>query len=193
MNTWFIADTHLEHKNILEFENRPFENIQEMKNKMIDAWNAVVSKTDTVYIIGDFCFGNYRTWIDILDQLKGNITLVKGNHDKSKIIQRVVRDGYLQEIHEVGTIIENNKLFFYLSHFPMEIGERPQMFNISGHIHSEPSKMINQINVGVDSKFMHDYYSISDVPFGTPVPLEYIAGYAETINEQMKAKYVRGV
>ena len=193
MSTWFIADNHLDHKNILAFENRPFENIQEMKSKMIEAWNAVVSKTDTIYIVGDFCFGNHKSWIEALDQLKGNIVLVKGNHDKPKIIQRVMREGYLQEVHEVGTIIEDNKLFFYLSHFPMEIGERPQMFNISGHIHSEPSKMINQINVGVDSKFMRDYYSISDVPFGTPVPLEYITGYAETINEEMKVKYARGV
>jgi len=192
MTIFFIADSHLDHKNILEFENRPFESIDEMKKEMIKAWNAIVSKTDTVYIVGDFCFGNYKSWIEALDQLKGNIILVKGNHDKSKIIQRVMREGYLQEIHEVGTIIENSRLFFYLSHFPMEIGERPQMFNISGHIHSEPSKMINQINVGVDSKFMHDYYSISDVPFGTPVPLEYITGYVETINEEMKAKYIRG-
>lgn len=192
MTTWFIADTHFRHKNVLEFENRPFESLEEMEDKLIKAWNDVVAKTDTVYIVGDFCFANNKEWIEILDQLKGNIILVKGNHDKSKIIKRVQNEGYLSEIFEVGKLIQHEKLFFYVTHFPFEIGERPQYFNISGHIHSKESNLINQLNVGVDSKLMHDYYSISDVPFGTPVPFEYLVGYAETVNLEMREKYVRG-
>lgn len=192
MTTWFIADTHFRHKNILDFENRPFETLEEMEEKMTKAWNDVVAKTDTVYIVGDFCFANNKEWIEILDQLKGNIILVKGNHDKSKIIKRVQNEGYLSEIHEVGKLIQYDKLFFYVTHFPFEIGERPQYFNISGHIHSKESNLINQLNVGVDSKLMHDYYMISDVPFGTPVPFEYLIGYADTVNIEMQEKYVRG-
>lgn len=193
MTEWFIADTHFRHKNILEFENRPFEALEEMEEKMIEAWNKVVAKTDTVYLVGDFCFGNHNEWIEILDKLKGEIVLIKGNHDKSKVIKRVHNEGYLSEIYDVGKLIQHEKLFYYLTHFPLEIGERPQYFNISGHIHNKPNNMINQLNVGVDSKLMEDYYLISDVPFGTPVPFEYLQGYASIVNDEMREKYVRGV
>ena len=82
MKTWFISDLHFSHKNVLEFENRPFETIEEMESKMIEAWNLVVGKHDKVYMLGDFCFGGANKWIEILDQLKGQIALIKGNHDK---------------------------------------------------------------------------------------------------------------
>ena len=192
MTEWFIADTHYRHSNILEFENRPFETLEEMEDTMIEAWNSVVSKTDTVYLVGDFCFGGHQTWIEILDKLKGNVVLIKGNHDKSKVIKRVHNEGYLSEIYDVGKLFQREKMFFYVTHFPFEIGERPQYFNISGHIHNQPSRLINQLNVGVDSKLMHDYYLISDVPFGTPVPFDYLLGMTSVINDEMKAKYVRG-
>ena len=34
-------------------QNRPFENIQEMNQILIQNYNAVVHKNDTVYILGD--------------------------------------------------------------------------------------------------------------------------------------------
>lgn len=192
MTEWFIADTHFRHSNILEFENRPFDGLEEMEEKMIEAWDAVVAKTDTVYLVGDFCFGGHQAWIEILDKLKGNIVLIKGNHDKSKVIKRVHNEGYLQEIYDVGKLFQQEKMFFYVTHFPFEIGERPQYFNISGHIHNQPSRLINQLNVGVDSELMSHYYQLSNKPFGTPVPFEFLLGIASTVNETMREKYVRG-
>ncbi|MFJ7982398.1 metallophosphoesterase [Lysinibacillus xylanilyticus] len=191
--TWFIADTHFDHKNILEFENRPFSNVDEMKSKMIDAWNAVVGKNDIVYVIGDFCFGGYKAWIETLDQLKGKIILVKGNHDKSKIIYRVLREGFLSDIHDVGVLLREDKYSLNLTHYPLEIGERPFNFNISGHIHSQPNKMINQLNVGVDSSLMKDYYEGHSLPFGTPIPLDEIMLIAHFKNQKMEESYVRGM
>lgn len=188
-NIWFISDTHFRHKNILEFENRPFKSIEEMEAAMIDAWNNVVKKIDTVYLLGDFCFGNHKAWLEILDYLKGNIVLIKGNHDKSKIIKRMLNEGLLKEIHEVGTILKVDKYILNLTHYPLEIGERPFNFNISGHIHHKHNTYINQINVGVDSPFMHEYYKKQNVPFGTPVSLEYLIDKIEIINKQILEIY----
>lgn len=179
---WFIADTHHHHKNILEFEDRPFDTLEEMTEKMIDAWNAVVGKNDTVYLVGDFSFGKVQEWTKLLDSLKGDIVLIKGNHDKSKIIERVLREGYLKELHMVGELLKVDKYYLNLSHYPMEIGARPFIFSVHGHIHNQPSNYLNQINVGVDSGFMHKYYRTENVPFGTPVHLEYIMGQLEKIN-----------
>ena len=199
-NIWFVADTHFHHKNILDFEDRPFENVDEMEEKMIEAWNSVVGKNDTVYVVGDFCFGGHKEWIRILDQLKGKVILIKGNHDKTKIVNRVINDGYLDTFHEVGTIILHDKLAFHLTHYPLELGDRPNYFNISGHIHSKNNSQICQINVGVDSEFMRDYYKHGGtdnnglpLSFGTPVSLEYVTKYAHDVNDILQKQYVRGM
>lgn len=184
-NTWFISDQHFMHKNVLEFEERPFQTIEEMQIKMIEAWNSVVGKHDTVFVVGDFCFAKHLVWKDILGQLKGNVTLIKGNHDKTKVIDRVKEDGFLEEIYTVGHLLKVDKYYLNLSHYPMEIGMRPFLFSIHGHIHNQPSSYINQINVGVDSKFMGKYYRYNNVPFGTPVPLEHLMKEIESINEFM--------
>jgi calcineurin-like phosphoesterase family protein len=50
---FYIADLHFGHWNIVRYDNRPFESIEEMDNALIRNWNNVVSDEDTVYILGD--------------------------------------------------------------------------------------------------------------------------------------------
>ena len=56
MKTFFIADTHFGHKNIIKYCNRPFANIEEMNETLIENWNKAVSAEDAVYILGDFAY-----------------------------------------------------------------------------------------------------------------------------------------
>ena len=51
---YYISDLHIGHENILRFDNRPFADVNEMNNKLIENWNARVCSDDTVYILGDF-------------------------------------------------------------------------------------------------------------------------------------------
>ena len=51
---YYISDLHLGHTNVIKFDKRPFSNIEEMENKIIENWNSRVTKQDTVYILGDF-------------------------------------------------------------------------------------------------------------------------------------------
>ena len=44
--TWFTADHHFGHRNVIRFCNRPFETVEEMDRTMIDNWNAVVRPDD---------------------------------------------------------------------------------------------------------------------------------------------------
>ena len=40
---FYIADLHLGHSNIIRLSKRPFNNVAEMDNALIDNWNKVVS------------------------------------------------------------------------------------------------------------------------------------------------------
>ena len=82
MSVYFIADTHFGHKNIIEYENRPFGNVEEMDKVLIKNWNNTVSKADTVFMLGDFSFYGKEKTMNICQSLNGKKILVMGNHDK---------------------------------------------------------------------------------------------------------------
>lgn len=83
---FFTSDCHFDHANIIKYCSRPFESADEMNRQLILNWNKVVQWDDTVFILGDFCFGQKTRWEKILPQLNGNKYLILGNHDKLKYI-----------------------------------------------------------------------------------------------------------
>lgn len=166
MTTYFTSDTHYHHKNILNFEDRNYESVEEMTNDMIQKWNEQVSKEDLIYHLGDLCLGNLEHAVGVLKRLKGKIILIKGNHDFSNHYKKINQMGLLHEYHEVGITLKYNKQQMWLTHYPFEIGLRPRKWSIHGHIHSNESTWDNQINVGVDSPhFKHK-------PFGELITID---------------------
>ena len=76
MNNIFItSDLHLGHANIIGYCNRPFHNVDEMDNKIINNWNSIIDKGDTVYFLGDFCMGGVDTIRNYVQQLNGKIII----------------------------------------------------------------------------------------------------------------------
>jgi len=61
---------HLGHRGIIKMQKRPFENVQEMNQILIQNYNAVVNKKDTVYILGDI---SHHLPIDEANQLIGKL------------------------------------------------------------------------------------------------------------------------
>lgn len=187
MTFFLTSDTHFHHKNILDFEDRPFETIDEMKDGIVKAWNSVVKKNDTVYHLGDFSFGKPSEWIEVLDQLKGNFILIDGNHDKDKVIKRVMNEGYISERHEVGTIIKVDGMKLHLTHYPLDVGIRTNLFSVHGHIHSLSYGKLNNLNVGVDSSFAKSL----GLPFGAPIELSYVVEHFTKIKPHIESEFLK--
>ena len=81
MKSFFTSDTHFGHERVLVHDKRPFANVDEMDNTIIENWNKVVGERDEVYHVGDFCFRSAKSAEWYLNQLNGRIHIVWGNHD----------------------------------------------------------------------------------------------------------------
>lgn len=53
-NTWFTADFHLGHANIIRYCSRPFSTVEEMDQAIVERLNASVKPNDVLYFLGDF-------------------------------------------------------------------------------------------------------------------------------------------
>lgn len=94
MKIFFTADLHLDHDAIRRHCNRPFSTVDEMNQTIIQNWNNVVPKQNSlVYVIGDFA---WKRHLHFLMLLNGKKILVTGNHDKAN--QEVLRN--FTEVHK---------------------------------------------------------------------------------------------
>lgn len=80
---YFTSDLHLGHESVICMQNRPFANADEMNRVVIENYNSVVYKDDTVYLLGDICFRiGVEKANELIASLKGKKYLIRGNHDK---------------------------------------------------------------------------------------------------------------
>lgn len=130
-NTWFWADPHFNHMNIIKYCNRPFAGVDEMNEALIENYNSVVGANDDVWCLGDFCFGPKDNLAKIVSRLNGKIRLVKGNHDRHK--NKVYLDAGFRWVYDRPVLVDD---YIVLSHAPLEfLNENSPFFNIAGHVH----------------------------------------------------------
>ena len=118
---YFISDLHINHAKIIEYDARPFADVEEMNRVLIENWNNVVNEDDIVFHLGDFSVGGAVEWTNLLDQLHGRIFLILGNHDNHSLKDR--RFSILfDEIVPYKEITDNTNGKNYnlvLSHYPI--------------------------------------------------------------------------
>lgn len=158
---YFTADMHFGHKAIITMQNRPFETVEEMNRIILDNYNSVVKKDDTVYIMGDLCHHmRVEEADDIIGRMNGKKYLVKGNHDKN-YDPRLFAD-----IKEYMMISTYGKCFV-LMHYPMLSWPKKNSgsIHIHGHIHAKSdyneanrAEGIKRFDVGVDA---NDFMPVS--------------------------------
>lgn len=100
-NIFFTSDFHVGHDNVIKFDGRPFKSTDEMHETLIRNWNSVVSNDDTVFYLGDLSHRCRPEVVkEFVDQLKGKIHCILGNHDRYRDLSRL---GRFEKIYEYGT------------------------------------------------------------------------------------------
>ena len=132
---YIIADTHFGDENIRLYEERPFQNTDEMDNEMIRRWNETVTDDDLVYHLGDFCSQGEDRCRELLSLLTGHKFLVMGNHDLYLSPQKWRELGF-EECYDLPIILKG---FFMLSHEPLYICRSMPYANLFGHVHNIPT------------------------------------------------------
>lgn len=144
MNRYYISDTHFNHSNILLFDNRPFFNVKEMEETIVQNWNKRVKKDDIVYILGDFCWSLEDEWIRILNRLNGRKMLVLGNHDIRNMSNRLkkmfIQVADYKEVKDGGRriILSHYPILFYRSSY------NDNVWHFHGHTHNNTKEEVNR-------------------------------------------------
>lgn len=160
--TWFTADLHLGHENIMRYCRRPFSSISEHDEVIITNINTRVHQEDHLYILGDFSFrgqpgiiSEYRSKINCR-----KICLIMGNHDPhthqgfpKPILTKnfyAIRDLLKIKIYSFGI-----KQDLVLCHYAMRTWDKSHYgsYHCYGHSHytlpDDPNSL--SIDVGIDA------------------------------------------
>ncbi len=151
--TFFTADLHLGHAKIIEFEpaRQHFASIEEHDQAIIDNWNSVVRKKDTVWVLGDVCFKKDK--LELLEQMNGYKHLVLGNHDNFSSID------YLKYFNKVHGAAEYKG--YLLTHVPVHESQKSRYkHNIHGHLHSKQIDDAFYVNVSLE---LHNLFPVEGV------------------------------
>jgi calcineurin-like phosphoesterase family protein len=146
-----VSDLHLAHTNIINYCNRPFRDTDEMDETIIKNWNAVATDEDIVYMLGDFAFGRgSKEKLKLyLPRLKGQIILIRGNHDH-ETVGWYKRYG-VKEVHGGEGWVYSYPRRILFSHRPYPT--KAPWINIHGHTHNlmhiHPSGVY--VNVSVEA------------------------------------------
>jgi calcineurin-like phosphoesterase family protein len=133
-DTFYCADLHFSHKNIVVFTNkdgnriRPFFDMEEHDEILIENWNKTVSPNSKVYVLGDVCIN--KKGLPNMARLNGKKCLIKGNHDIFKL------EEYMKYFYDVRSCHAHFNPKFIMTHIPIHPSELERFgYNVHGHLH----------------------------------------------------------
>ena len=166
---WVTADNHFAHENTIGFCNRPFENVLDMDQTLIDNWNEVVRPQDLIIHLGDFTLGEGKQAQFYFSQLNGDICILSypWHHDqrwlktglplksKSGFDVRLWPPMVILEVPELGK--NGYPLAITLCHYPIAVWDRKHhgAWHLHGHSHGKSHPVGELVfDVGVDSAIL---------------------------------------
>ena len=151
---FFTADEHYWHRNVLKYENRPFQTIEDMNEALIQNFNELVPKDGTTIHAGDFCLGHLKTpevYKSIINRLSGSHIFIMGSHDRWL--------NGVPNIHEIVEILID-KRFLVISHYCIRSWARSHYnsWHLFGHSHGRLIPIGKSWDIGVDN---NNFYPLS--------------------------------
>lgn len=161
---FFIADTHFNHNNILNFGKgfRQGTTVSEHNDWVVEQCNSVVKKADVLYVLGDVAFNVQG--LDWVKKIRGQKQLILGNHDRFGI------ETYLKYFRNIKGMMKYKGI--WLSHCPMHPQELLGHINVHGHVHEKSIPDDRYINVSVDARN------------GVPMSLDEVRDYEKALNSE---------
>jgi calcineurin-like phosphoesterase family protein len=189
---WWTADPHFGHNNINAYCGRPWTDVEEMNDGLVENYNSVIGPTDTLWIVGDVAIR--RDGLAHVSRINGRKILVAGNHDacwaghrkqgKARNAIAWYRDAGFDEVHTgtVWHIIGGRPVL--ISHLPYRVRGDEEIYEdkyetrrpvdeglplICGHVHEKWQARDRMFNVGVDANYW------------LPVPQEYLESWVRRL------------
>lgn len=123
---------------------RGFTSIEEHDQTIIDGWNAVVTKRDTVWVLGDITMEKTSPY-PMLDELNGIKNVVLGNHDLPQHTRELAK-----YVNKIGGAVQMKGCV--LTHIPIHERELYRMrYNIHGHVHENTLSDLRYVNVSAEA------------------------------------------
>ena len=160
MNTFFTSDLHLNHANIASSNTskwksgyRTFDSVQKMNDTLLNNINNMVGYDDSLFFLGDFCFGGHNLTPEWRSRIVcNNVYWIKGNHDSK---QHLYKDYFTFTGDTLSTVVESQPIF--MSHYSHRIweGSHKGYWHLYGHSHAsaEHSPWGKSMDVGVDNAY----------------------------------------
>lgn len=190
---FFVGDTHFCHNREFLYKPRGFNSIEEHNLSIIENWNNIVQPNDIVYHLGDTMLNNNDEGIKYLNQLNGQIWLIRGNHDASERIYRIYHEcpnihsfeGFSERFCTYATIQKINGYTFYLSHYPTITSSIENMAKLKHHIINLHAHVHSKNKFYQDIPFM--YNVALDAHNNTPVSFDEIIADIEVKKDECLA------
>ena len=148
---YYISDLHLFHKNVTKegknFDNRPYETLEEMHRDIKERWNGKITNGDFVYILGDISMrGTNEDLIAFISQLKGHKVLIKGNHDDVSDLRYKQLFEEICDYKEVSDRVGKDTVHVVLSHYPILMWKNQHrgFIHLYGHLHDSEEEVLFQ-------------------------------------------------
>lgn len=153
MTIWFTSDWHLGHANIIKHCNRPFDNLHEMNEAIINNYNSLVKDDDVVYNLGDVSYKCAYGYLEsLMNRFKGNIFIVAGNHDNRQYLKKLLNKKIIKGLDEVLDLKIDGK-HVWLSHYAHRVWNKSHYgtYHLFAHSHGKLPPYGLSFDVGVDN------------------------------------------
>ncbi len=143
---WFSADLHLGHSNCIKYNDRPYSNVEEMDNSILDNFASVIKPNDTLCLLGDTCFTG-RDLREYMKRIPGQKIFINGNHDPKQFDKDIFAGRFDVKMVQV------NGQNIWLSHYAHRTWPQAHYgaWHLYGHTHGMLEDYSLSTDVGVDA------------------------------------------